>query len=153
MFVCKFASCIMKKHFFSYFGSSRSEVSLKLISGSKLSDLQLYFKGIFEDFGHTFLTCSKEIIRILKVGKVFQCVTFYQYFFMNDKTCYQLIVAPCINNINNSLTMISMRVTWHDFYTGLVCQNCFAHSLLVSMVLFMALSNFLKRLIRSNTMH
>ena len=106
---CLFASCIMKK-INSYFGSSRRQVSLKLISGSKLPDLQLYFKYIFEDFRHIYSTYSKKVTRVLKVGKVFRCVTFYQYFFMNDKSYYQLIVAPRINNINNSLTMITMRV-------------------------------------------
>ena len=53
-----------------------------------------------------------------------------------------------ITNINNSLTMITMRVTWHQFYIGLVCQNCFAHSLLVLMTLFMVLFNFVKVTIR-----
>ena len=106
---CLFASCVIKKKI-SYFGSSRREVSLKLISGIKLSDLQLYFKDIFEDFRHIFSTYSKKVIRVLKAGNVFRCVTFYQYFFMNDKSYYQLIVAPRINNINNSLTMITMRV-------------------------------------------
>ena len=53
-----------------------------------------------------------------------------------------------ITNINNSLTMITMRVTWHQFYIGLVCQNCFAHSLLILMTLFMVLSNFVKGTIR-----
>ena len=125
-----------KTLFFSYFGSCHREVSLKLISGSKLSDLQLHFKGIFEDFGHTFLTCSKKNIRILKVGKVFRCVIFSQYFFINDKSCYQIIGAPGVNNIKNWLTMICMRVMWHHFYIGFVCQNCFANLVLVLMVLF-----------------
>ena len=57
-------------------------------------------------------------------------------------------MATHITNINNSLTMISMRVMWHQFYIGLVCQNCFAHSLLVLMTLFMVLSNFVKGTIR-----
>ena len=78
--------------------------------GRKLSDLQFYFTGAFEDFGHIFLTCSKKIIKIVKVGKIFQCVTFYQYFLINDKSCYQLVMATRMSNINNSSTMISMRV-------------------------------------------
>ena len=57
-------------------------------------------------------------------------------------------MATHITNINNSLTMISMRVMWHQFYIGLVCQNFFAHSLLVLMTLFMVLSNFVKGTIR-----
>ena len=120
--------------------------------GSTLSDLQLYFTGVSEDVGHIFLTCSKKIIRILKIGNFFRCVTFYQYFFINDISCYQLIVETHITNIKNSLTMI-MGVMWHHFYIGLVCQNCFAHSLLVLMVLFMVLSNFAMGPIRSNTIH
>ena len=87
-------------------------------------------------------------MKILKVGKIFQCVTLYQYFFINDKSCYQLIMATHITNINNSLTMISMRVMWHHIYIGWVCQNCFAHSVLVLMALFMVLSNFVKGTIR-----
>ena len=47
----------------TYFGSSSREVSWKLISGSKLSDLQLHFTGIFEDFGHIFLICSKKLLK------------------------------------------------------------------------------------------
>ena len=38
--------------------------------------------------GHIFLTCFKKFLKILKVGKIFQCVTsFYQYFFVRDKSC------------------------------------------------------------------
>ena len=105
----------------TYFGSSCREVSWELMLGRKLSDLQFYFTGAFEDFGHIFLTCSKKIIKIVKVGKIFQCVTFYQYFLINDKSCYQLIVATCMTSINNSSTVISMRVMWHHFYIGLAC--------------------------------
>ena len=39
------------------------------------------FTNVSEDFGHIFLTCSNKFIKILKVGKIFRCVTFYQYFF------------------------------------------------------------------------
>ena len=39
--------------------------------GSKLSGLQLYFTGAFEDFGHIFPTCFQEFTKILKVGKIF----------------------------------------------------------------------------------
>ena len=49
-----------------------------------------------------------------------------------------------VSNINNLLTMISMRVTWDHFYIRLVCQNWFAHSVLVLVALSMALSNFVK---------
>ena len=55
--------------------------------------------------------------------------------------------------INNSLTMISSRVMGHHFYIGLVCQNCFPHSVLVIIALSMAFSNFVKGPLRSNTMH
>ena len=72
---------------------------------------------------------------------------------MNGKSCYQVIVTTCITNINNSLTVISMRVMWHLFYIGLVCQKCFAYSVLVLIALSMALSNFVKGPIRSNTIH
>ena len=41
-----------------------------------------------------------------------------------------------------------MRAMWHHFYIGLVYQNCFDHSLLVLMALFMVLSNFVKGTIR-----
>ena len=131
----------------------RREVSWKLMSGSKLSDLQLNFTGVFEGLGHIFLICFKKIMKILKIRKIFRCVTFYQYLFVNDKSCYQLVVATRITNITNSLAMISMRVMWHHFYIGLVCQNCFAHSVLVLMELFMVLSNLMKDPIRSNTIH
>ena len=127
----------------------RREVSWKLMSGSKLSDLQLYFAGVFEGLGHIFLICFKKIIKILKIRKIFRCVTFYEYLFVNDKSCYQLVVATRITNITNSLTMISMRVMWYHFYIGLVCQKCFAHSVLVLIELFMVLTNFM----RSNTRH
>ena len=129
----------------------RKEVSWKLMSGSKLSDLQLYFAGVFEGLGHIFLICFKKIIKILKIRKIFRRVTFYEYLFVNDKSCYQLVVATRITNITNSLTMISMRFKWYHFYIGLVCQNCFAHSVLVLMALSMGLSNFVKGPIRSNT--
>ena len=55
--------------------------------------------------------------------------------------------------INNSLTMISIRVRWHHVCLGMVCQNCVAHFVLVLMVLSLALSNFVKGPIRSNKMH
>ena len=63
------------------------------------------------------------------------------------------MVATRITNINNSLTMVRMRVMWHHFYIGLACQNWFAHSVLVLMALSMSLSNFVKSPIRSNTIH
>ena len=120
------------------------------MSGSKPSDLQLYFTGVYEDFVHIFLTCSKTFIKILKVGKIFWCVTsFHQYFFVTIK----LIAVTSITNIKNSSTIISMRAMWQHFYIGLACQNCFAHSVLVLMALSMALSNFVKGLMRSNTIH
>ena len=37
------------------------------------SGLQLYFRGVFEDFGHILLTCSKKFINILELGKIFRC--------------------------------------------------------------------------------
>ena len=55
-----------------------------------------------------------------------------------------LIVVARITNINNSLTIISMRIMSDHFYIGLVCQNCFAHSVLALMALSLALSNFVK---------
>ena len=60
-----------------------------------------------------------------------------------------------VTNISNLLIMISMRDMWHHFYTGLVCQNCFAYSVLVLIALSVsvALSNFVKGPIRSNTIH
>ena len=73
-------------------------------------------------------------------------------FFINDQSCYQLIVATRVTNINNSLTII-MRVISHHFYIGLICQNCSAHSVLVLMVLFMVVSNFVKGPIRLHTIH
>ena len=58
-------------------------------SGSKLSGRELYFIGVFEDFGHIFPTCSKAFTKNLKVGKIFCCVTsFYQHFFVGDKISY-----------------------------------------------------------------
>ena len=59
------------------------------MSGSKLWGMQLYFTDVFEDFGNIFLTCFKKFSKILKVRKIFRCViSFYQYFFVNDKSCY-----------------------------------------------------------------
>ena len=55
---------------------------LEAYVGSKLSGLQLYFTGVFENFCHFFLTSSKKFIKILKVGKIFRWVTFYQHFFV-----------------------------------------------------------------------
>ena len=58
-------------------------------SGSKVLGLQLYFTGVFEDFGHIFTTCSKKFTKILKLGKIFRYVTsFYQHFFVSDPICY-----------------------------------------------------------------
>ena len=37
------------------------------------SGLQLYFRGVFEDFGHILLTCSKKFINILELGNIFRC--------------------------------------------------------------------------------
>ena len=63
--------------------------------------------GVFEDFGDIFPTCSTNFTKISKVGKIF-----YQYFFVSNKICYiKLIVATRITNINNSLTMISMKLS------------------------------------------
>ena len=40
--------------------------------------------------------------------------------------------------MNNLLTMTSIRAMWHYIYIGLICQNCFAHSVLVWIkILFM----------------
>ena len=50
---------------------------------------------------------------------------------MTKVATIKLIVAARITNINNSLTMTSMRVMWHQFYIGFVCQNCFALSVLI----------------------
>ena len=73
----------------TYFGSSHGGAFWKHISESKLSGLQLYFAGVFEDFGQIFLTCCKRFIKSLKVGKIFRCVTsFYQHFFVSDISCY-----------------------------------------------------------------
>ena len=44
------------------------------MSGSKLTGLQFYFTGFFDDFGHIFLACFKRLIKILKEGKIFRCV-------------------------------------------------------------------------------
>ena len=63
--------------------------AVKRCSGSKLSGLQLYFTGVFEDFGHIFPTFSKKFTKILKEGKIFPCVTLFSYyFFVSDKICY-----------------------------------------------------------------
>ena len=56
-------------------------------------------------------------------------------------------------HLNNSLTKISLRVIWQHFYTGLVCQNCFAHSVLVLLVFSVAVFYFVKGPIRSNTIY
>ena len=97
--------CILKA---ANFGSSHREVFWKHMSGSKLSGLQVFSKGICKDFGHIFLICSKTFIKILKVGKIFQFViSFYQYFFVNDKRCYYK-TSSGNSYINISLTVISM---------------------------------------------
>ena len=134
-------------------GAAVERFSGSFLFGSKLSDLQLYFTGVFEDFGHIFLIRSKKSIKILKVGKIFRCVTsLYQYFFIYDKIYYmKLIVATHIVNISSSLAIISIRAMWCHFYIGLVCQNCFAHSVLVLITLSKALSKFVKGPIRSKT--
>ena len=49
-----------------------------------------------------------------------------------------------LNNIYNSLTMISKSAMWHHFYIGLVCQNCFAHSVLVLIALSFGAFYFVK---------
>ena len=65
----------------------------------------------------------------------------------------KIIVATRITNINNSISMISMRANWHHFYIGLVCQNCLAHSVVLAlMTLSMALSNFVKDSIKHDTL-
>ena len=78
-----------KEQILNFIRSSHRKVFWKHMSQSKLLGLQLYFTGIFEDFGHIFLICSKKSIKILKVRKIFRYVTpFYQYFFVSDKICY-----------------------------------------------------------------
>ena len=39
------------------------------------------FTGVFEDFGHIFLTCSEKITEILKVGKIFRYATDFNFKF------------------------------------------------------------------------
>ena len=90
-------------------------------SGGKLSGLRLYFMGAFEDFAHIFLTCSEKIIKILKLGKIFRFVTsFYQYFFVSDKSWYHKTDSGnSYNYYYNSLTMISMKVDFNGaFYSS-----------------------------------
>ena len=41
-------------------------------SGSERSDLQFYFTGVFEEFGHVFPIFSKKSTKIFKVGKIFR---------------------------------------------------------------------------------
>ena len=59
---------------------------------SKLSCLQLLYERFslfYKDFDHIFLTCSEKFINISKLWKIFRCATsFYQYFFVSDKSCY-----------------------------------------------------------------
>ena len=43
----------------------------------------------------------------------------------------KLTIATRMANIKNSLTLTRMTAMWHHFYIGLVCQNCFAHSVMV----------------------
>ena len=54
---------------------------------------------------------------------------------MTKATPMKLKVTTRITNTNNSLTMNSMRVVRHHFSIGLVCQNCFAYSVLDLMAL------------------
>ena len=44
-------------------------------SGSTLSGPPISFTGVFEDFRHIFLACSKNSTKILKLGKIIRCVT------------------------------------------------------------------------------
>ena len=53
----------------------------------------------------------------------------------------KLILATRITDINNSETKIGMWAVWHHFCLELICQNCFAHSVLVLIVLSMMLLN------------
>ena len=86
----------MKKHYFFHRGTKRrffliftmklsSAVLSFLNAYSALNFVQRYFTGVFEDFDTIFLACSQKCLKILKVGKIFRCVTsFYQYFFVSD---------------------------------------------------------------------
>ena len=75
-----FAGCIVKKLFF-YHGR---EVLWKLTVTSAT-----LLHRCFWGFGHIFSTCSKKFTKMLKVGNIFRCVTFYQHFFASDKTYYK----------------------------------------------------------------
>ena len=105
------------------------------MSGSKLSDQQLYFAGVFEDFGHIFLTCSKKIIKIWKVGKIFGCVTFYKLFAGNFSknsnlydSCSSLPVFLSrtnlkLHNISVTLKMIKVGIKKLDLSKAF-CPDC-----------------------------
>ena len=105
------------------------------MSGSKLSDQQLYFAGVFEDFSHIFLTCSKKIIKILKVGKIFRCVTFYKLFAENFSknsnlydSCSSLPVFPSrtnwkLHNISVTLKMTKVGIKKLDLSKAF-CPDC-----------------------------
>ena len=56
----------------------------------------------------------------------------------------KLIVVPLITDINKLVTMNSMRANLIHFYIGLVCQNCFAHSVLVLIALSFGAFYFVK---------
>ena len=86
---------------------------------------------------------------------------------MTQVAIIKLIVVTRITNISNSYVndvtpfpyvvrfystfLYSTSKLFCSFSVGIVRQNCFAHSMLVLMALFMALSNIVKGPIRSNT--
>ena len=71
-----------------------------------------------------FLTCSKKFNKSFEGAKIFWCATsFHQYVFLSDKIWYQKTDSSYSYNQYYQFIAYS--------YMGMVCQNCFAHSLLV----------------------
>ena len=79
--------------------------AVELCSGSELSDQQLYFTGVFEDFGHIFRPVLKDVLNFKSRKYLLMC----NIFLCGSKfATTKLIAATRITNINNTLTMISM---------------------------------------------
>ena len=65
----------------------------------------------------------------MAVGNFIWCILPLSIFFVTKFAVIKLIVAFCINDINNSLAMIGIRAMCHHIFRALPCKNCFVYSM------------------------
>ena len=83
---------------------------MELCPGGELSEQQLYFTGIFEDFDHIFRPVVKDLLNFKSRKYLLMCNnTLSALFLWRSKfATTKVIVATRLTYINNSLTMISL---------------------------------------------